>query len=92
MILSGIEDRDEKTDDAFCLYAVGRVCRGRRVCSRRRVATDKEGAGEVTDGGYDYGEMISTVPKAVIGGLVTEDLIYISWVRLMGDKEEELPA
>ncbi len=38
------------------------------------MAAGEEGAGEVADGGYDYGEVIAAVPEAVVGGLIAEDL------------------
>ena len=39
-----------------------------------RVAVREEHAGEVSDGGYDYGEVVAPFPEAVVGGLITEDL------------------
>lgn len=37
-------------------------------------AACKKGAGEVTDRGYDCGEVIATIPEAVVGRLIAEDL------------------
>jgi len=42
------------------------------------VAADEEGTSEVADGGYDYCEVVASVPEAVVGSLVTEDLVSIS--------------
>lgn len=38
------------------------------------VPAGEEGAGEVADGGDDFGEVVATFPEAVVGGLVAEDL------------------
>lgn len=42
------------------------------------MAADEKRAGEVADGGYDYGEMVTTVPESVVGRLISEDLGCIS--------------
>lgn len=41
-------------------------------------AAGEENAGEVPDGGYDGGNVVSTFPEAVIGCLVAEDLTRYS--------------
>ena len=51
----------------------------------------EEGAGEVANGGYDCGEVVATVPEAVVGGLVAEDLVWrggVSWMRVGVGLEE----
>lgn len=70
MVLHGVEDRDEDADGAVGVVAVG----GGGGGVGRGVAAGEEGAGEVADGGYDYGEVVAAVPEAVVGGLVAEDL------------------
>lgn len=43
-------------------------------------AAYKKGAGEVTDRGYDCGEVIAAVPEAVVGRLIAEDLdAEVNW-------------
>ena len=37
-------------------------------------AAGEERASEVADGGYDYGEVVATVPEAVVGCLIAEYL------------------
>ena len=65
MVLGGVEDGDEDADDTLGFDAVG---------EGRAVGVGEEGAGEVADGGYDYGEVVAAVPETVVGGLVAEDL------------------
>lgn len=43
--------------------------------------TGQKGACEVADGGYDYGEIVAAVPKAIVRRLITEDLDGFSWTR-----------
>lgn len=43
-------------------------------------AACEKGAGEVTDRGYDCGEVIAAVPEAVVGRLIAEDLdAEVNW-------------
>ena len=77
MILGGVEYSNENADDAFSLCVVGGVGRRRIVCGRGWVAAGKKGAGEVADGSYDHGEVVASVPEAIVGGLVTEDLVFV---------------
>ena len=65
MVLCGVKDSDEDADNAVGFGAVG---------EGRAVRVGEEGAGEVADGGDDYGEVVAAVPEAVVGGLVTEYL------------------
>ena len=49
-------------------------------------AACKKGAGEVTDRGYDCGEVIAAVPEAVVGRLIAEDLnAEVNWEILARD-------
>ena len=77
MVLHGVEDCDKDADGALGVVAARE--RGLTVGARgggvRVVAAGEEGAGEVADGGYDYGEVIAAVPETVVGGLVAEDLL-----------------
>lgn len=65
MILSCVENSDEDADDALGFHA---------ITEWGAMGIGKEGAGEVADGGYDDGEIITAVPEAVVGCLVAEDL------------------
>lgn len=65
MVFGGVEDGYEDADDAFSFDAVG---------EGEAVGVGEERAGEVADGGYDYGEVVSSVPEAVIGCLIAKDL------------------
>lgn len=69
MILDGVEDCDEHPDGAL-----GVGCFGGGGGEGGGVAAGEEGAGEVADGGYDHGEVVAAVPKAIVGGLIAEDL------------------
>lgn len=53
----------------------------RLIISRGSLETAcKKGAGEVTDRGYDCGEVIAAVPEAVVGRLIAEDLeAEVNW-------------
>lgn len=43
-------------------------------------AACEKGAGEVTDRGYDCGEVITAIPEAVVGRLIAEDLdAEVNW-------------
>lgn len=70
MIFGSIEYCNQDADNAF---SVGSV-RESLVRVGADGATGQKGACQVTDRRYDYGDIIATVPKAVIGCLVTEDL------------------
>lgn len=88
MVLCGVEDCYQDADSAFgvCSYDVdgfgGGGRRGRWIGVFRANGlrmggrgTGEEGACEVADGGYDYCEVVTTVPEAVVGCLVAEDLM-----------------
>lgn len=69
MVLCSVEDSDEDTDHAFGVGAVGwRGWRGGR-------RGDKESTGEVAHGGYYHREVVTTVPEAVVRGLIAENLM-----------------
>ena len=86
MVLHGVQDGDEDADDALRVGAVGERCRAREggfsgcvrrggaIGSRGGVAGCEEGARQVADRGYYYGEVVAAVPEAVVGCLVSEDL------------------
>lgn len=74
MVLHGVEDRDKDADGALGVVAVGGGGLVGGLVGRRGVTAGEEGAGEVADGGYDYGEVVAAVPEAVVGGLIAEDL------------------
>ena len=78
MILGGVKYGNENANDALSLCAVSGVGRGCGVCGRGGVAAGEEGAGEIADGSYDHGEVVAPVPEAVVGGLVAEDLVFVS--------------
>ena len=86
MIFGGIKDCNQDADNAFGVGSVGESLNAVRGDG----ATSQEGACKVTDGRYDYGEIVAAVPKAVVGCLVTEDLymalIKILEVQQVGDK------
>lgn len=83
MVLHGVEDRDEDADGALGVVAVGGEGLVGVLVGRRVLAAGEEGAGEVADGGYDYGEVITAVPEAVVGRLIAEDLggWGLVWIR-----------
>lgn len=70
MILCGIENCNQDTYNPF---GVGSV-RERLVRVWYDGATGQKGACQVADGRYDDGEIVATVPEAIVGRLVTEDL------------------
>lgn len=74
MVLHSVEDRDENADGALGVVAVGGGGLVGVLVGRSVLTAGKEGAGEVADGGYDYGEVVAAVPEAVVGGLIAEDL------------------
>ncbi len=74
MVLHSVEDRDENADGALGVVAVGGGGLAGVLVGRSVLTAGKEGAGEVADGGYDYGEVVAAVPEAVVGGLIAEDL------------------
>ena len=75
MIFGGVEDGYEYMNDSLgvCTVDGGEFSLS---CGAGRAAAGKEGASEVADGGYDDGEIVATVPEAVVGCLVAEDLRF----------------
>lgn len=65
MVFSGVENGDEDANDAVGFKAVS---------EGGAVGVCEEGAGEIADGGNDYGEVIAAIPEAIVGCLVAEDL------------------
>ena len=72
MVLRGEEDGGEDPGNAFGVCAVDLT--GGGVVGVGVVAAGKEHAGEIADGGDDFGEVVAAVPEAVVGCLVAEDL------------------
>lgn len=70
VILRSIENCNQDADNTF---SVGLVCETLFRGGSEGV-TGQKGACEVADGGYDYGEIVAAVPKAIVRCLVTEDL------------------
>lgn len=75
MILRSIENGYEDAYHALgvCLVV---ICDGDLI-GGIGYGTGKEGTSEVADGGYDHGEVVTAVPEAVVGGLITEDLSFL---------------
>lgn len=65
MVFGGVEDGNEDADDTVRLDAVGKG---------KAVGVGEKRAGEVADGSDDDGEVVLTVPEAVVGSLMAEDL------------------
>lgn len=74
MIFGGIENCNQDADNAFGVGSVDESL----IAMRGNGATGQKGACQVTDGRYDYGEIVAAVPKAVVGCLVAEDLYNVS--------------
>lgn len=74
MVFGGIENRNQDADNAFGVSSVGESL----IAVWGDGATSQKGARKVTDGRYDYCEIVAAVPKAVVGCLVTEDLYDVS--------------
>ena len=72
MILGVEEDGGENSGDAFGVCAVG--FSGGAVVGIGVEAAGEKHAGEVADGGDDFGEVIAAFPEAVVGCLIAEDL------------------
>lgn len=72
MILCGEEYSHQDLDRPFGVSSIGEP-RGAFVFFGVGAAGE-EHAGEVADGGYDGGYVVSAFPEAVIGCLVAEDL------------------
>lgn len=72
MVLRSVKDGDEDAYHALGISFVA-VCDG-DLAGGVGYGTGKERTGEVTNGGYDHGEVITAVPEAVVGGLIPEDL------------------
>lgn len=81
MVLCGVEDGDEDADDAFCVCAGGGGECGAGGGGWGGGGAGEEGAGEVADGGYYYGEVVAAVPETVVGCLVSK---YLDIVKLVG--------
>lgn len=76
MVFHRIENCNQDLDYALCVLSF-RVEGGwvRLIVSGGGLeAACKKGAGEVTDRGYDCGEIVAAVPEAIVGCLVAEDL------------------
>lgn len=80
MVLCGVEDGDEDADYAFCVCKGGRG-EGAGGGGWGGGGAGEEGAGEIADGGYDYGEVVAAVPETVVGCLVSK---YLDIVKLVG--------
>lgn len=65
MVFGGVKDGDEDADSTVGLNAVG---------EGEAVGVGEKRAGEIADGSDDDGEVVSTVPEAVVGSLIAEDL------------------
>ena len=79
VVLCSEEDSGEGFDNSFGGGSIGCTSlrgRARRVWRRGSVAAGENRAGEVSDTGNDDGEVVTTFPEAVIGGLVAEDLVW----------------
>lgn len=76
MVFHRIENCNQDLDNALCVLSF-RVEGGwvRLIVSGGGLeAACKKGAGEVTDRGYDCGEIVAAVPEAIVRCLVAEDL------------------
>ena len=74
MIFGGVKNCNQDADDAFGVSSI----RESMIPVWGDGARGQKGACKVTDGRYDYSEIVAAVPKAVVGGLVSEDLYGIS--------------
>lgn len=84
MVLGGIEDGDEDADDTVRLDAVS---------EGRAVGVGEKRAGQVADGSDDHGEVVPTVPEAVVGSLIAEDLgEWLAQVKAWSKRLEQVPA
>ncbi len=75
MILRSVENGYENAYHALGVRLV--VVRDGDLIGGVGYGTGKKGTGEVADGGYDDGEVVTAVPEAVVGGLITEDLSFL---------------
>ena len=75
VVLGGVQDCNQDPHYAFGGGAVGvGGIGGFGVAVGAVVAAGEEGAGEVADGGDDFGEVVASFPEAVVRRLVAEDL------------------
>lgn len=76
MVFHRIENGNQYLDNALCVLSF-RVAGGwvrLMVSGWGLEAACKKGAGEVTDRGYDCGEIVAAVPEAIVRCLIAEDL------------------
>ena len=74
MVLGGVKNCNQDADNAFGVGSVHECV----ISVRGDGATGQKGACKVTDGRYDYSEIVAAVPKSVVGCLITEYLYGIS--------------
>lgn len=65
MIFGRIENSDKHAHNAVCFMSVGQCV---------AVGIGQERPGQIANGGYDDSKIITAVPEAVVGCLVSEDL------------------
>ena len=72
MVFRGEENCGKDFDDPFGRGSVGSMGLWRMLVG---IATGEDCASEVSDTGYNDGEVVPTFPEAVVRGLVAEDLV-----------------
>ena len=70
MILRGIKDRNQNSNNAFSVGSIYEPL----ICIEGDGTTGQKGSRQVADGRYDYGKVVAPIPKTIVGCLITEDL------------------